>query len=328
MFKPDPVFFRTKTLIFKNLKLRRKKFSLIVLLSLNLFILSLDQTWAKLPDPNSDASFKELVALSLAEHLSSFQYAGEELEDTYVVGFHQHSDQASASRSKKELFKILMNEKTKYKLKKTSYAGRLSANLYEVIFPKGSSPKSFHFSLTPLPGYTSEEITESGLPLLDTKSKLSLRLKLNALLQNYERDRKLSTLLDQIKELELALKSEVPADRRFMLESQKSALRQEVISISNPVEKLRYILENISPMGFRDYPILVFLQILQEAKLIDPPLTQEALSTARGPETTLPELVSSDTPTPPEIKNCLDLGGTIEVYTKGKSQEALLCRFD
>lgn len=327
MFKTVSGFSLNPKLIFKYLHQKQQKSSIVILWIFSLFILSLDQTWARLPDPNTNTSFKELIALSLAEHLSSFQYEGEELEDTYVVGFHQHSDQAFASRSKQELFKILMNEKTKYKPKKTSYAGRLSANLYEVILPKGSVPHSFYFSLTPLPGYTNEEISELGLPLLDSRNKLSLRLKLNAILQNYERDRKLSTLLDQIKELELAIKSETQADKRFILESQRSALRQEVISISNPVEKLRYIIENISPMGFRDYPIVVFLQVLQEAKLIDPPLTQEALSTAKKPETSLTALGSTETLTSPEVKNCVDLGGVIEVYTKGKSQEALLCRF-
>ena len=282
--------------------------------------------WAKLPDINSDLKFKERVATAIAEHSSSFQYPGEELEDTYVLGFHQHSHQATSSRSKRELQKLLLNEKTRYNPKKTSDAGRLSVTLFDVLLPKGSSPKSFQISLTPLPGYTEEDITDLGLPLIQSQNKLSFRLKIIALIQNYLRDRKVSALNEQLTELELALKSELPTDKKFILETQKAALIQEITSISNPVEKLRYIVENISPMAFRDYPLVVFLQILQEAKLIDPPLTDAILAASKTPEINPTEGASLD-PSAPEIKNCIDLGGRIEAYTKGKSQDALLCRF-
>lgn len=310
----NPRFFRFYTCTRKNL-------SLCISPWIGLMFLA-SSSMAALPDPQTDPKYRELLSTALSEHLSSFQYSGEDPEVTYVLGFHKNFEHVLGNRSKRELQRLLINPRTKYQLKKTLYFDRLSIYLYQASFPKGTLPNSLEFSLTPLSAYTNEEIEEAGLPQLDSRNKLSLRVKLTSLTQTYLRERRASSLMDNLRELDLALKQELTPERKDLLETQKFALTHEITAISNPIEKLKYILEHLTPMAFRDYPTLAFLQILQEAKLVAPALTDATLLAAQAEDQISVEVSASA-----EAKNCMELGGRLEVYTKGKSEEALLCRF-
>ena len=308
-------------LFFKLFNLLSHASTLMILAQVMLLTL-LTSAWATLPDPHTDLKYRELLSTALSEQLSSFQYPGEDFEVTYVLGFHKNFEATWGNRSSRELQRLLMNEKTKYQLKKTSYFDRLSIYLYQATFPKGTLPASVEFSLTPLPAYTAEEIEDLGLPKLDRRTKMSLRVKITSLLQNYHRERRASALMSNLGDVQLALKQELTPERKDLLETQRLALTHEMSAISNPIEKLKYIMESLIPMAFRDYPTLVFLQILQEAKFVAPALTEATLTAARSEDVIPVEIIASA-----EAKNCVELGGKLEVYTKGKSEEALLCRF-
>ena len=294
-----------------------------------LFFIKMDVAFAQLPDFELNRSFRERLSAALAESASSFDLEQDQHSVTYVLGSLRHFRLAQEGRSQYEFRRLLMNDQVKFKVTQSRPSGESIISIVRVSFPTGTLPQFFEFSLTPLnieSGETLENLEVSDGLKLDKSMKMKLRIRTIQLMKQYADLMRINPLVDNIFLLDSYLKNpnrnlndnpNKTSEHELMARSNQEMALEELAQIGSPMRRINYIKETITPTEYSAFPDLVFLKLLQEQKVISPALSQEALGLKTAQVS--PDLTSE------EARNCLELGGQIELYTT-TMKEAYLCR--